>query len=537
MGSAGYPGGSAPTDAAEARAFLQTRIAQFARAVAVLSGGFLVFLAITAGLLFHDFSRFVRQPATQSHAATVAALALVSAICARGKRSSRELLLLDALAIIACGVGFSLVGIGAGARHRIELLLLLIMTNTLACRAAVIPSPPGRTLVLGALAMSPTLLQVWLVYSGDPSAGPDGAFFAVLYSAAWVVAALVASTLMSQRIYGLQRQVSEARRLGQYTLEEKIGEGGMGEVYKARHALLRRPTAIKLLRPGPAGERALARFEREVQLTSQLTHPNTIQIYDFGHTPDGRFFYAMEFLDGITLEELVELDGPQPAARVVPLVAQICGSLAEAHAVGLIHRDVKPANVMLCERGRIADVVKVLDFGLVKTVSDDGDATASRTDAIVGTPTYMAPEAILTADRVDARSDVYAVGAVAYFLLTGCHVFGGATVVEVCAHHLHTQPEPPSARLAAPVPGDLEAIVMSCLAKSPEDRPMSAERLRGDLLACADANGWSEEQRRDWWDQRRTRIHERRSLRPATAAVGFLTTRMPESSPYYPPLM
>ena len=536
MSSEGYPGGSAPTDAEEARALLQKRIGRFARWVAVLSGGFLLFLAASAAWLFHTFGHFVRQPGVQSHAATVVTLALVSATCARGKRSSRELLLLDGAAILASGIGFSFVAAGAGAGDRVELLLLLIMTNVLAGRASVIPSPPGRTFVLGALAMLPTLLQVWLVYSGDPKVGVDGARFAVLYASAWVAAALAGSTLMSQRLYGLQKQVTEARRLGQYTLEEKIGEGGMGEVYKARHALLRRPTAIKLLRPGPAGERALVRFEREVQLTSQLTHPNTIQIYDFGHTPDGRFFYAMEFLDGITLEELVEFDGPQPAARVVPLVAQICGSLAEAHAVGLIHRDVKPANIMLCERGRMADVVKVLDFGLVKAVVDDGDAMASRTDAIVGTPTYMAPESIVMSERVDARSDLYAVGAVAYFLLTGRHVFEGTTIVEVCSHHLHTKPEPPSARLGASVPGDLEAIVMSCLAKSPEDRPASAERLRGDLLGCVDANGWSDAHRRDWWDQRRTRIRERRSSRPASAAVGFLTTRLPEASPYYPPL-
>jgi serine/threonine-protein kinase len=239
----------------------------------------------------------------------------------------------------------------------------------------------------------------------------------------------------------------------------------------------------------------------------------------------------MEYLDGITLEELVDLDGPQPSARVVALVAQICGSLAEAHAVGLIHRDVKPANVMLCERDQIADVVKVLDFGLVKTVSDASAAQVSRVDAIIGTPMYMAPESIMRPEQVDARADIYAVGAVAYFLLTGRDVFDGKTVVEVCAHQLHTKPEPPSARLGAPLPKDFEAIVMSCLAKSPGDRPASAKELRGKVLACTDANGWNEARRDDWWEQRRGRIRERRSARRVAGSPGVLTTRVAESLP------
>jgi serine/threonine-protein kinase len=527
--SSGYSGASVPADAEEARAFYQSRVAAFAAGMALIGGAFLVFRTTVSYVRGGDIAFLLGMVTWRSHAITVFAQALAAAACMRGSRTRRELHVIDTVTVVGAGIGYSFVAVG-NVGSQIELILLLIMCHTLIVHAAMVPSPPARTAALGAIAMVPTMVQTWLLYAGDHGIGTPDPLLAVSYTGAWAATAVISSTFVSKRIYGLQKQVAEARRLGQYTLEEKIGEGGMGEVYRARHALLRRPTAIKLLLPGEGGDRALARFEREVQLTSQLTHPNTIQIYDFGHTQDGRFYYAMEYLEGITLEELIELDGPQPAARVVALVAQICGSLAEAHAVGLIHRDIKPANLMLCERGRVADVIKVLDFGLVKAIAGNDAAKVSRTDAIVGTPTYMAPESILQPERVDARSDLYAVGAVAYFLLTGTHVFDGETVVEVCAHHLHTKPEPLAARLGAPVPADLEAIVMSCLAKSPDDRPASADELRGKLLACADATGWSDAKRREWWAQRRQRIQERRSVRP-TASRSVLQTRLREPAP------
>jgi serine/threonine-protein kinase len=480
-------------------------------------------------LLGGDPAYLVQLVSARAHAITVIAEALAAAACMRGKRTRRQLLLLDAAVVVGTGIGYSFIAVGDPPGSTVELVLLLIMCHTLIGRSAIVPSPAKRTLLLGAAAMAPTIVQAWVQCARDPTLSTGSMVLVLANAGAWAVSTVISSTLISRRIYGLQRQVAEARRLGQYTLEEKIGEGGMGEVYRASHALLRRPTAIKLLRPEGAGEFALKRFEREVQLTSQLTHPNTIQIYDFGHTQDGKFYYAMEYLEGITLEELVEIDGPQPAGRVVALVAQICGSLAEAHAVGLIHRDVKPANLMLCERGRVADVIKVLDFGLVKPQVESDDQKVSRADAIVGTPAYLAPESILRPDRVDPRSDLYAVGAVAYFLLTGRDVFEGSTVVEVCASHLHTKPEPPSARLQAPVPADLEAIVMSCLAKSPDDRPASAEALRSQLLACVDAKEWSDARGQQWWEQRRERIRRRRSAQPAAKSRTVLATRLPES--------
>jgi serine/threonine-protein kinase len=300
----------------------------------------------------------------------------------------------------------------------------------------------------------------------------------------WTLAiAMVTSRLRTA--WCLRRSCDKTRRLGQYRLDEKIGEGGMGIVYKASHALLRRPAAIKVLPPDRAGEREIKRFEREVQLTSMLTHPNTIAIYDFGRTAKGSFYYAMEYVDGLTLQTLVEREGPQDPARVAHLLAQVAGALVEAHGAGLIHRDVKPANIMVCERGGVADVVKLLDFGLIKEVDERADSSRSDVHRIVGTPMYMCPEALTAPETIDPRSDLYAVGAVGYFLLTGAPPFSGKNLVEVCGQHLHTAPVRPSERRGTPIPRRLEALIMSCLAKSPLERPESAAALQASLLPLA----------------------------------------------------
>jgi eukaryotic-like serine/threonine-protein kinase len=313
-----------------------------------------------------------------------------------------------------------------------------------------------------------------------------------------------------------QHAVLAAKKLGQYSLEEKLGSGGMGTVYRARHALLRRPTAVKLLNVDKVSDTAIARFEREVQLTSQLNHPNTIAIYDFGRTPEGIFFYAMEYLDGISLEDLVAWYGPQPEGRVISILQQVCGSLAEAHGIGLIHRDIKPANIILNQRGGQYDVVKVLDFGLVKSLKDDDrDAALTAEGALAGTPLYLAPEAIERPDTVDARGDIYAIGAVGYYLLTGTPLFRGATIMEICFHHLKTQPDPPSKRLGRPVTTQLEALILKCLAKSPHERPQSASELADELAGCEAASDWSREEAQAWW----ARVNIQRSLPPAPTTV------------------
>jgi serine/threonine protein kinase len=308
--------------------------------------------------------------------------------------------------------------------------------------------------------------------------------------------------LYSRRIYRLSRQVSEAKQLGQYTLEEKIGAGAMGTVYRASHAMLRRPTAIKLLAPDDVTEETLGRFEREVQLTAQLTHPNTVAVYDYGRTPDGIFYYAMEYLDGIDLERLVAEQGPLPPALVVHLLRQVCGSLAEAHKVGLIHRDIKPANLMVCARIGMPDMVKVLDFGLAKDVQQVDQPELSLVGQIVGTPHYISPEALRDSAAIDARADLYAVGAVGYWLLCGKTVFTGGSVPEIINHHLATAPEPPSKRLRRALPAQLEALVMRCLEKEPDDRFADAEQVLAALNALEDVEPWTADVSESWWSGR-----------------------------------
>ena len=299
----------------------------------------------------------------------------------------------------------------------------------------------------------------------------------------------------------LSSEVLRAKQLGQYTLVEKIGEGGMGSVYRARHSMLRRPTAIKLIRAEQQEHsEALSRFEQEVQLTSQLTHANTIAIYDYGRTPDDVFYYAMEYLNGVSLQDLVDRTGPMPADRTIHVLQQVCGSLAEAHGIGLIHRDIKPHNVMLCQRGGAYDVVKVLDFGLVKHIDTQMNVELTSQDGIVGTPGYMAPEAVHAPDGLDGRSDLYLVGAVGYYMLTGTRVFSGLNALEILAKHVTKEPEPPSARTPG-IPSDLERVILACLAKDPSDRPASALDLNAMLVNCGDARQWTDDRALEWWSE------------------------------------
>jgi serine/threonine-protein kinase len=309
----------------------------------------------------------------------------------------------------------------------------------------------------------------------------------------FVVFASVIAVVACSRIEILRRQAGEARKLGQYLLKEKLGEGGMGEVYLAQHVLLRRPCALKLIRPERAGDaRILRRFEREVQMTATLTHPNTVQVYDYGHTEDGTFYYVMEYLPGSSLEALVKQAGPLPPARAIHFLRQICGALEEAHAHGLIHRDIKPGNVMICERGGTPDVAKLLDFGLVVPPIDDANSGKLTLDgAVAGTPAYLSPEqAAGQQTAVEARSDIYSVGALGYFLLTGRPPFAGRTSLEMIAAHLYQAPEALSHH-RPDVPADLEAVILRCLAKDPKARFLDALSLDAALSSCATAGTWT----------------------------------------------
>ena len=322
--------------------------------------------------------------------------------------------------------------------------------------------------------------------------------FTALFSILMITA--LACIFSSRFVSTLRKRVHEASKLGQYKLDQKIGEGGMGEVYLASHSMLQRPTAIKLLKPDCASEECITRFEREVQNTSKLQHPNTIAIYDFGRTPDDQFYYAMEYLTGISLSELVRREGPIPEARVAYILRQVCESLAEAHAAELIHRDIKPANIMLCKLGLKYDFVKVLDFGLVKSFAEDSDdKELTQVDVVTGTPGFMAPELAREGGIVDHRVDIYALGCVGYWLLTGQHVFPQTNTVAILVDHVKTTPIAPSQRSELSVSPDMDKLILSCLEKDPARRPQTAEEVIELLYACHLQGQWAEKDAKNWW--------------------------------------
>ena len=365
-----------------------------------------------------------------------------------------------------------------------------------ACNAGALAFLPLATL-LAAYAIQPGSIawigQHW-VDGIDPLAvfGVDTIFLLTL-------AAI--STLATRTIARLRSEVVAARRFGQYRLGERIATGGMGEVFLAEHELLKRPCAIKLIRPEVvlrAG--TIERFEREVRINATLSHPNTVEIFDYGRTEDGTYYYVMEYLPGMSLADLVARHGPLPPGRAVYLARQVALALVEAHAAGLIHRDIKPSNVVAARRGGMDDVAKLLDFGLVRPPSggDGPPVAASGEGQILGTPLYMSPEQATGSRNLDARSDIYSLGAVAYFLLTGRPPFDAATPIEAIIAHARDPVAPPSARRPE-VAADLDAVVLRCLAKDPADRFPTAEALEIALGRCAAAADWDKARAREWW--------------------------------------
>lgn len=440
----------------------------------------------------------------------VAMLAVVWAAARRQRDYSENVLTgIDVAATSIIGLAFAASAILAQDRLVNVYSSFMWVSFAVFGRSLIVPSSGSRTAFLGSLGVAPMLVTALAVTTAVPR---PALFVGTLI---FCVVIVVLSTVGSHVIYGLRQQVREAMQLGQYTIGQKIGEGGMGTVYKARHALLRRPTAIKLLKSEGAQPDELARFEKEVQLTSELTHPNTIAVYDYGRSPDGVFYYAMEYLDGIDLELLVAEHGAIPEERVVHILRQVCGALAEAHDRGLIHRDIKPSNVILCCRGGIADVAKVLDFGLVKEMAaDEDDEDHSK---ISGTPAYLSPESIASPDAVTPLSDIYALGAVAYFLLTGELVFPGKNLVQLCYKHLHEAPVSPSARGDAEISPDIEKLVMACLEKDPADRPASAKALGEELSRLDCATRWTQERAAEWWAKSELPTAEKRVFEMANA--------------------
>lgn len=371
--------------------------------------------------------------------------------------------------------------------------------------AMIMPTTPRKTIVTSLIAASMDPLGVWI---GHLRGMPVPTFVNTFVLFAPNYACAVVATIPSRVLQRIGRRLRQAQEMGSYHLEELLGRGGMGEVWRARHQLLARSAAIKLVRPELLGasdavdaQAMVRRFEREAQATAALSSPHTIRIYDFGATADNSFYYVMELLDGRDLESLVRTFGPVGSDRVVFLLRQVCHSLAEAHARGLVHRDITPANIYVCRMGLDYDFVKVLDFGLV---TSNGKRSMERTlatgvQATTGTPAFMAPE-VIVGGEVDERADIYALGCVAYFLLTGQLVFAADTPVEMFLQHLQAPPVPPSQRTELPIPHELESLVLSCLEKDPRRRPQNASEVLRALGRLRAADTWTNDAARRWWE-------------------------------------
>jgi len=367
----------------------------------------------------------------------------------------------------------------------------------------VVPTSPRRAVLAALASVSSVPVTIGLVLaSGSTSRrlSSDEFFFGLVMPYLLVV---VMAYVGARVIYRLGTEVKRARELGSYRLEEKLGEGGMGEVWRARHRMLARPAAIKLIRPSvksDLSDDAQRRFEREAQVIARLRSPHTVDLFDFGVATDGSFYYVMELLEGLDADTLVRKFGPVPAERAVYLLRQMCHSLSEAESYGLVHRDIKPANIFLCRYGEEYDFVKVLDFGLVKTF-DEADRSPALTgeNALPGTPAFIAPEQVLGGSTLDGRVDIYTTGCVAYWLLTGKFVFDADTRMGQLMDHAKTVPAAPSTRTELPIPPALDGLILACLAKDPADRPQSARELSRRLAEVEGADSWTQDRARDWW--------------------------------------
>src|SRR5688572_5015821 len=458
----------------------------------------------------------------------IAAIVASAALCAIIHRSPASqatklnaglvFMLLNAVAIAGLNAWASLPP-RAGEIHISWITVLILVYSMIA------PSSPRRVLLasLGAASMDP------LAFAAAYLAGVPTPPLIVFAAMAWPnFACAVIAMLPSRVLQHIGRRLREAQELGSYQLVELLGSGGMGEVWRAEHRLLARQAAIKLLRPEVLGARdtqesrvLLRRFEREAQATAMLNSPHTIHLFDFGVTDDGRFYYVMELLAGRDLESMVRDFGPLPASRVIYLLRQVSHSLADAHARGMVHRDIKPANIYVCRMGLDYDFAKVLDFGLVKIARPSVAETLSTIEhTTTGTPAYMAPETILGDTEVDRRADVYALGCVAYYLLTGQLVFEADTSMKMLMHHLNTPPIPPSQRTELPIPRELDELVLACLQKDPARRPQNAGELFRMAYNCRAAEGWNAEAAEAWWQ-----LHLPELTGPLAVTTGEWKTR------------
>jgi tRNA A-37 threonylcarbamoyl transferase component Bud32 len=488
---------SVPQSEGEAAAFFQRRLVAFLRLQTCLWAALWLanwllnyywFPAFEGGALF--------SPRSTTHLAVVFLLVGL-ALLYRKPRPLELLALGDVLMTLIPAAGLALMALWGDPTH------ILIL------RAALVPSPARRTILIGAVAQALLVIATALLFAPDRAppdlAGPRAA----IQVGIWGLIALTGSGTISHVIYRLRARVTEAEQFGQYVVTKKLGEGASGIVYLAHHALLRRPTAVKLLKQKALSARAAERFEREAQQLSRLSQENIVSLYDYGRTPEGLLYYAMEYIEGVDLETLVARTGPQRPERVVDLLRQAAEALAEAHHVGLVHRDVKPGNLVLCRPTWKGELLKLVDFGLAKELGfGSGKPTLTDAHSIVGTPYYMPPEAVLDPDHLGPPGDIYSLGAVGYFLLTGRPVFAASSAVEVLYQHLYTEVPPVAledgTRCGSPA---LQALLMRCLAKDPQARPAATELPA--LLAGAEAP-WTAAQCAGWWNE-----HDRELASPA----------------------
>ncbi len=481
----------------------------------------IVYILILAAATLWSRGVLGREDATSARLDVMIILALVGLIALLRSRYPIPLDILQALELGAVGLlagrvafveyrlilRFSLLGDMMTAQMVLKNVVLLTAVLILTCgfyvpktsrRASLMTWPlallPFATLAV--LALRHPAAMAWLWEGRLDSQTPRALLFG--FDALILAILAVGSAYGARTIFGLRREVAEARQLGQYHLKELIGAGGMSEVYLAEHQLLKRPCAVKLIRPGVTDPRTLQRFEREVRLTARLSHPNTVEIYDYGRTEDGKYYYVMEYLKGLNLAKLLKRHGPLPPGRLVYLLRQVCGALRELHDAGLIHRDIKPSNLFAARQGGLGDVAKLLDFGFVLPAASLGEATLTQEGQILGTPLYMSPEQARGGHDLDERSDLYALGAVAYHLLTGRPPFQAKGRSAVLIAHARDPVEPPS-RVRPGIPEDLERVVLRCLAKLPDERFPDDEALEHALGACACAGDWDQARATRWW--------------------------------------
>jgi eukaryotic-like serine/threonine-protein kinase len=445
---------------------------------------------------------------------------VISIIVAVGVALALRSAAIPAAKVMAIGLVFEVVssyGIAASEflgndmfNHDIHWLGLSWVGVWVVLFTVVIPTPPKRAVAAALVSITAVPIMVLVMMREiDPAHWPN--FFGFFFGLIFPYLLIVGMAYVGARVvYALGTEVTRARELGSYRLVERLGQGGMGEVWRAKHRLLARPAAIKLIRPQTGtnsasgiSEEAQRRFEREAQAIALLRSPHTVNLFDFGIADDGAFYYVMELLDGLDTDRLVKRTGPLPAERAIHVLTQVCHSLSEAESCGLVHRDIKPANIFLCRYGEDVDFVKVLDFGIVKATNDSTstDVALTREMSVQGTPAFIAPEQALGGTQIDGRADIYATGCVAYWLLTGQHVFEGESAMALLMHHARTTPSPPSSRTELPIPRGLDELVLACLAKDPAARPQTARELSRGLARVSGTAPWTDDRARAWWDQ------------------------------------